>query len=44
MNKCNPVAKSLRQRQFHLRVVPSKKIYTRHKEKVKTYANEKEKV
>lgn len=32
----NPVAQSLRERQFHQRIIVSKKLYVRHKEKVHT--------
>lgn len=38
LTKKNPVAASLRDRQFHQRIVVSKKLYVRHKEKVKTHA------
>lgn len=39
MNKKNPVAQSLRERQFHQRIVRSKKLYARHKEKGQIYAH-----
>lgn len=42
MNKKNPVAQLLRERQFHQRIVTSKKLYARHKEKGQIHAQTKE--
>lgn len=36
----NPVAQSLRERQFHQRILVSKKLYARHKEKAHLYEKE----
>jgi hypothetical protein len=42
MNKRNPVAESIRERQYHQRIVLSKKHYARHKEKAQTHAQTQE--